>query len=187
MDLAEINKLEHQLNVPIGFFEALLDDDWSFVIKLHAFIEAAISHLLFTHIDEPSLAATIAHLELSNARTGKMAFVKSMALLEKDSRRFITSLSELRNQLVHNISNISFSLEGLLADYTEKEKDTFIKRFALVQPPLNEKLQREMALHDPKKTIWFSTMFILLTVHNKNETFAFERYVKAHSIMFEPE
>ncbi|MCG7585650.1 hypothetical protein [Photobacterium sp. OFAV2-7] len=188
MELAEINKLEHQLSLPVGFFEALLtEDDWSFVIKLHALIEGAISHLLITHIDEPNLATTIAHLELSNTRTGKMAFVKSMTLLEKDSRRFITSLSELRNQLVHNISNISFSFKGLLSNYTEKEKDAFIKRFAIVQPPLNDKLRREMILHDPKKTIWFSAMTILLSVHYRNKTFALERYVKAHSIMFAPE
>ena len=188
MELAEINILEHQLGLPVGFFEALLtEDDWSFVIKLHALIEGAITHLLITHIDEPNLATTIAHLELSNTRTGKMAFVKSMTLLDKDSRRFITSLSELRNQLVHNISNISFSFNCLLSNYTEKEKNVFIKRFALVQPSLNDKILREMILDDPKKTIWFSAMRILLSVHYRNETFVLERYAKAHSIMFDLE
>jgi hypothetical protein len=116
-----------------------------------------------------------------------VAFVKSMTLLDKDGRRFITSLSELRNQLVHNISNISFSFKDLLSNYTEKEQNIFIKRFAIVQPPLNDKLRREMISHDPKKTIWFSVMRILLSVHYSNETFALKRYVKAHSIMFDLE
>jgi hypothetical protein len=79
MEQNEINELEIDLGVDVGFFESLLnEDDWSFVIKLHALLEAATGHLLVEHFDDKRLEEVIAHLEMSNQRTGKIALLKSM-------------------------------------------------------------------------------------------------------------
>src|SRR6187551_2310931 len=44
--------IEQQLGLPVGFLRELYDrgDDWSFVIKAHAFLEAALTHLLAKHL-----------------------------------------------------------------------------------------------------------------------------------------
>jgi hypothetical protein len=63
----EYAELERAVGVREGFFHRLVDeDDWSFVIKLHALFEAACAHLLLFHFREPELADIVARLELSN-------------------------------------------------------------------------------------------------------------------------
>ena len=77
--------LEAKLGIKPGFFKSLDDDDendWSFVIKLHALVEAAVSHLLTEQLHRSELSGLFARLEISNETTGKAAFVKALALLE---------------------------------------------------------------------------------------------------------
>ena len=102
----DVLELESKVGVKQGFFAALLDeDDWSFVIKLHALFEAACTHLLLFHFKEPDLAEVVSRLELSNKTTGKLAFLSRLELLGKEGRRLISTLSELRNNLVHDVRN----------------------------------------------------------------------------------
>jgi hypothetical protein len=126
-----VAEIEIQLGLPVGFLRELYnrEDDWSFVIKSHAFIEAALTHLLAGHLGKPDLLPVFAHLETSNTRTGKLAFVKAFDLLDKGARRFIHTLSEIRNDLVHEISNVSFTFEKHVAGLSEKERREFIGAF----------------------------------------------------------
>jgi hypothetical protein len=51
-----ILELESKLGLDQGFFGNLQsEDDWSFVIKLHALFEAACTHLLLFHFQELEL------------------------------------------------------------------------------------------------------------------------------------
>jgi uncharacterized protein YutE (UPF0331/DUF86 family) len=122
--------LEPELGVTPGFFNSLLEeDDWSFVIKLHALIEAAATHLLLEVLDKPETRDVISFLELSNPRTGKIVFLKSMGLLDSKSRSFIQTLSEVRNKLVHNVANVNLSLEQFVANLPDADKKGFNKAF----------------------------------------------------------
>jgi len=115
--------LEAELGVTPAFFNGLLkEDDWSFVIKLHSLIEAAATHLLVEVLDKPEARDVISFLELSNSRTGKIAFLDSMDLLDSNSRRFIQTLSEVRNKLVHNVANVNLSLEQFVANLPDPDK-----------------------------------------------------------------
>ncbi len=52
--------LERRIGLPEGFFAHLLDEnDWSFIIKLHALFEAACTHMLLFHFQEPELEGLI--------------------------------------------------------------------------------------------------------------------------------
>jgi hypothetical protein len=116
-----ILELESKIGVPPKFFLRLNDaDDWTFVIKLHALFEAACTHLLLHHLQEPELASVISRLELSNKATGKIAFLTKLGLIGKDNRRYISTLSELRNSLVHDVRNHEFSLPDLVAGLTQQ-------------------------------------------------------------------
>src|SRR3546814_8687791 len=76
-----------KIGVRENFFKDLLgEDDWSFVIKLHALFEAAFTHLLLFHFKEPELTDIFARLELSNKATGKIAFLGKLELLGKDNQ-----------------------------------------------------------------------------------------------------
>jgi len=57
-----LEELETRLCLPMGFCEGLRrEDDWSFIIKLHALLEAALTALLAAKIGQ-ELHATFARL-----------------------------------------------------------------------------------------------------------------------------
>ena len=115
-----LGRLERDCGLPIGFCLALLrESDWSFVIKLHALLETAVSQLLVNALARKELADVFASLEMSNTKTGKLAFVKSLNLLPKAHLDFIRALSELRNQLAHRVQNVSFNIT---AHFSEERK-----------------------------------------------------------------
>jgi len=127
-----IHEIEKEIKVPEGFFKGLLnEDDWSFIIKIHALIEAVISFLLVKSLSKPKLKNVISFLELSNTRTGKLAFIKDLNLLKKKHRRFIKCLSEIRNSLTHNVSNVGINLDGFFNELNKQKRDEYINGICL--------------------------------------------------------
>ena len=127
----EISDYENKVGVPEGFFYDLQNEnDWSFIIKLHALIESACTQLLTFHFNDDELKDIFSRLELSNKTTGKVAFLKKCNLLGEEYRRYICSLSELRNQLVHNIDNCNYSLTDMINKFSESELKTFAINFS---------------------------------------------------------
>jgi len=126
-----IQRIERGLQLPDDFLVGLLNerDDWSFVIKTHALIELAVNHALIATLRKPEVSKVIERLELSNQATGKLALIKSLALLDKEHRSFIRWLSELRNHLVHDARNVAFDLDRYGNDLDRKEANLFNKRF----------------------------------------------------------
>lgn len=134
-----ILELEARVGVPTNFFRELnATDDWSFVIKLHALFEAVCSHLLLFHFQEPDLADVFNRLELSNKTTGKIAFLAKCGLLGKESRRFVSTLSELRNSLVHDVQNSQFSFSS----FVERLDPTELKSIAIAFSPFETHIRR---------------------------------------------
>jgi len=109
-----LGRLERDCDLPSGFCLGLLkkddESDWSFVIKLHALLETAVSQLLVHSLARKELTDVFASLEMSHTKTGKLAFVKALDLLPKAHLDFIRTLSELRNQLAHRVKNVSFNI-----------------------------------------------------------------------------
>jgi hypothetical protein len=104
-------KIENELGLPTNFLWNLRhDDDWSVIIKLHALIETAVTHLLVRYFGHDELEDVFSNMELGNVRAGKVVFLSKLNCLEESQRGFIRSLSKLRNHLVHDIRNVRFSL-----------------------------------------------------------------------------
>ncbi len=176
-----IADIENQLGLPAGFLRSLYDheNDWSFVIKSHAFLEAALTHLLAEHLGKEDLLPVFAYLETSNVRTGKLAFVKAFDLLDKGARRFIHTLSELRNDLVHEVSNVSFDFTSYVSSLSDKERKDFIGAFdyAFVevvqasQRPMDDRLRATLdriVLTAPRLALVAGVAMIGLDIYFKN-------------------
>jgi hypothetical protein len=157
-DIAELKLLENRLSVPEGFIVGLLDEsDWGFVIKLHALLEATITELLTVALRTPELARCISHLPLSDTRIGKVEFTAPFEILEKDHRRFIRSLSELRNALVHDVTNVNFDLRAHVALLDNAQFSRFAQSFhveAYFQPDLSDDSAQAEIFQNPKVYIW---------------------------------
>ncbi len=106
------NWMEESLGVPLtALFNTFKnDDDWTFVIKIHAIIEAALNQILITQMGNPSLDRIIEKLETNNRRTGKIAFIRAYDLLPDKACLFIRLLSEIRNDAVHDARNFGLNL-----------------------------------------------------------------------------
>jgi hypothetical protein len=109
----ELADFEEHLGLAPGFLVGVAaEDDWSFVIKTHAMIEAAVSQMLAEACGKPEWLGVFSRLSLGDTTSGKLAFVKAIDWLHEPDRRFIRKLSEIRNDLVHNVSQTKFSLES---------------------------------------------------------------------------
>lgn len=84
--IAWVGQFEKDIGLPAGFLVNLLikEDDWSFIIKLHALVEAAVSHLLATICGE-ELLTVFTRLQLSSETVGKLAFAKALHTLDTDT------------------------------------------------------------------------------------------------------
>ena len=68
--------LRESIGFPGDLFLDLLEtDDWTFVIKLHALVEAGLNHLLTSHFKRPELEDVFSGMENSNTKSGKLAFI----------------------------------------------------------------------------------------------------------------
>lgn len=126
-----IQMLEEKVGLQSGFLVKLYEeDDWSFVIKLHALMEAACTHLIMAHLEKPELVDVIGRLELSGKTIGKTVILRKLHLLGEYDRRFISSLSELRNKLVHDIRFSNFTLLKYIQSLDPKSIKNFTESFA---------------------------------------------------------
>jgi len=161
--------LEERIGVTPGFFERLDTDDdtdWAFVIKLHALIEAAISHLLAMELRRNELEKVFSRLDISNKHTGKAAFVEALELLDKPARTFMHSLSTLRNSLVHDVKNVDFDLEKYVSEMSDQKKKQFVLDFNLLSTEVTNDI-RKLFLVDPRQALWYSGMAFLGLVYLK--------------------
>jgi hypothetical protein len=114
--------------LPVAFVQGLRDsDDWSFIIKIHSMVEAALNQLVVNGIGDDRLLEVIMRLDTSDPNRGKIAFVKALNLLPKDARAFVSMLSKLRNELVHDLSHFDFSLSKWLKEMDANQLDNLIK------------------------------------------------------------
>lgn len=165
-----ISDLEQKICLPRGFCESLIaEDDWSFVIKTHALFEAALSQLLSHHLGKPELLDVLSRLETSNNSTGKLAIAKALGYLEDEERRLIRSWSELRNALVHDVTNTSFNLKAHLMLMSPNNQKQYLLNFYMeewYQPNIKTDEGFLEAIDNPKDFLFKGALSLLYQLSN---------------------
>jgi hypothetical protein len=175
-----IARLETALGLTDGFFVGLAkEDDWSFVVKCHALMESACSYLLTAYFDSPAYADIFSRLEMSNKKTGKLAFLRAAGIIVPEEASFIVALSELRNSLVHNIHRVPFKFQDHVSSLDKNQEHSFAKSFgyAYLDSDDNDKLilkDSRPILSDPKSAILHGIKLILDIILLQVETHKFE-------------
>lgn len=109
--------LHDTTGIPIGIIRRMEDaDDWTFVITLHAMIEAVLNNMIVVKLGHPELRGIISNTDTGDRQRGKLALAKTLDLLSERERKFIRILSELRNDIVHNISEFEFSFAKWISE-----------------------------------------------------------------------
>ena len=160
--------LEKWLQDNVGISRSLLDsldadDDWTFVIKMHGILEAALNHLLLVRLDNPTLARTISRLETSNARTGKLAFIKAYGLLKDNACLFVQTLSEIRNRAVHDVKNFDLKLRNYLASLDSQQLKKWKTAMGSWIVGTPSELLLNFSVSHPRQAIFNCCMMIIIT------------------------
>src|SRR2546425_2976603 len=159
-----VTEFEKELGLGEGFFVNLLlkEDDWSFIIKLHALVEAAVSHLLAATCGE-KLLDVFARLDLSSDAIGKVAFAKSLDVLDAGERTFIRKLSEIRNSFAHDVRQAGTTLAAYVAVLDPNQlKSLKVAVGPGVDPfPIGSRFVPELDFvrDNPKLCIWLRALF----------------------------
>lgn len=175
----DLGALEEAFGLPRKFIDNLInEDDWSLVIKSHALLESACADMLCHYFGKYELADIFAQMDMSNKRYGKIAFISALNLLSKAERRFISELSELRNTLVHNASNVTFSLSNY---FSSLPKETQKRLFSALNLRLEQVSVRDeliegvnLLIKEPKVVIWSSLTLCLSRIYIQ-DVFAIKR------------
>ncbi|NMG64813.1 hypothetical protein GPA19_07615 [Azoarcus indigens] len=166
----DLAALEEAFGLPQKFIDGLInEDDWSLIIKSHALLESACSGMLCHYFGKYELIDIFAHLDMSNKKYGKIAFISALKLLSKAERRFISELSELRNMLVHNASNVTFSLENYFSNATKEKQERYHSALNLRLKKISTKTEViegvNLLIKEPKSVIWSSLTQCLSSIY----------------------
>lgn len=161
-----VDRLEKGIGLPHRFYENLVDDgdDWSFILKVHALMEASLTMLLTERIggrnvpDFPTLSDALAHLEMSRSHVGKVELASTLGLIGDQDRRLLRFLSELRNTFVHRIENVTLTLQEYIAARDRNQRRNFVNTFS-AEP--TEHTTRVILSH-PRRSIWFFSLLLLM-------------------------
>jgi hypothetical protein len=159
--------LERDVGLAAGFCRRLLEeDDWSFVVKLYALLEAATTQLLVARFRDERLEDLLAELDLGSRASGKVAFAAALGLLSTQERRFIAMLIQLHRHILHSVNLTHFTFESYLAGLDGDGKRKFIDAFAhgleprvaLATTPVG---RRAVVMQHPKLAIWSTAIACL--------------------------
>lgn len=174
--LSDAALIEEELQLPAGFIESLeQEDDWSFIIKSHALIEAALSTWIASHLDQPELIEPLSYIEIGHPKYGKVALTASLRLTSPYDRKLINNLTKLRNLLAHRIDYISFDLNSYISSLDKNQKQQFFDAFSYfyIRTDSNGKPvypEKDVVFNNPKQAIYLGVLMLLafISVHMEN-------------------
>lgn len=175
-----VRQFELDLSLPEGFFQDLLhEDDWSFVIKLHALTEAAVTHVITQELGRQELADIITSLSTSNDRNGKIAFARALGCLSDADIRFIRELSGIRNRFAHDVRHAGKTLAQHVSSMSAHQFAQFQSAFGPGDGPVllagRSVSATDFVRHNPKLSIWIAGMYVLASAYQQKELSALAR------------
>ena len=160
LDELEFELYENELGINEDIIRSIIaEDDWGFIIKGHAFIEAVFSSLLTKHIKEnDGVKKVITFLPLSDARIGKLELAEYVLGLKKEHKRYIKRLSRIRNAFAHDVKYVSSDLSQYLANMDKNQEKEFLKDFAWTN------VTPDTFMKHPRKCITISFLMMLCII-----------------------
>ncbi|MFN7917391.1 MAG: hypothetical protein U0Q55_18745 [Vicinamibacterales bacterium] len=161
-----LKRLSHILKLREDFLaDLLLDkDDWSFVVKSHALLEAAVCALLVVHLRKHELDEVLSEQVEMSAR---IEMTKALGLTTDADRKAMRALSNLRNRLVHNAKDTNFRFVEHFKnkDVRRNFSDTFGHAWPDPVPGTDPSTSRsDYVIANPKLAIFQSVTGIALHV-----------------------
>ena len=157
-----------QLQKHVSFVTELLSgDDWSFVIKAQALIEACVTQAIVIRLGENRIIKMIEVMPLVGDEVSKLKIAKDLNILNSAQRKFVIHMATLRNRLAHRVDCVNFKfsehIETLNKDGYRNWKESIVW-FCNEQ---TEKQQwQEISIKNPRASVLMGVFMIaaLLTI-----------------------
>lgn len=160
--------IERKLGLPDGYFSKFdFGDDWSLIVRLHALIESSITGGLTIVYKGENCTTLINHLPLKG-KNGKIGLAKKLGLITREHYIFIEKLSKLRNELVHDISNIKLTITDYFKDEALFEIMTDSIESSNLKTDHDLLVEKEFSDFELKKQIIMTTVFLIVYVFIKS-------------------
>lgn len=133
---------------------------------------------------KPTLDKVYALLDTSDTKKGKLAFAREMGLLGDNYRRYVVSLSQVRNKFIHDVRNVGSTLETYMASLDANQISAFVRDVSLgydrnmevsgKQVPLQQFVRENL-----KYGFWLGALDLLSDIYIQKERVSLEtRYTK---------
>ncbi|WP_040508528.1 hypothetical protein [Leptospira wolffii] len=160
------------------FNKIIKDDDWSFIIKSQAVLESSVLNLLIAKSGDQKFEKYFNRLSLN----AKVELLKDLDLCSNSIKRYIQSISQLRNRLAHDPEEISFSFKKLIKNMSPSDKKNFINSFNINnENPLSEEFKK-LILSKTKSAIYLNTITIIVLFSFERERLILEREMMSMQI-----
>lgn len=115
--------LESRLGIESGFLFKLKRDssDWSFLVRLAIFIQAALAHAVAHALGRAELEDYCARMNLNARHGGLVALAQQLGVIGTGDVAYIDGVSELRNRYAHQLENINRPLPAFIASLSPQD------------------------------------------------------------------
>ena len=157
-----VNLFEDSVSLPKGFFNDLpSQDDWSFIIKIHALLETLVTQAICSAVGKTELQGILGKLAFANSSTGKMAFARELGLLDSTQLNYLVVLTKIRNAYVHDISSIGYSLNTVIDNLNESERLNICKAATPIWEDDDKKAYLLFLRTLPKRILWMCALGVI--------------------------
>jgi hypothetical protein len=119
-----LTEMEREIGLPDRFLLDLVEEsDWSFVIKLHALLEAALAQALVAEIGDTRLSEIVSRLTLQN----KLRWAGTLGILGPPDTTLMDRLARIRNYAAHSLDGLSFTFSGYVESLSAEERSSTLK------------------------------------------------------------
>src|SRR5262249_32739677 len=106
------------------------EDDWSFIIKAHALIDAVLTHMLVAAVRKEELRNRFAKMGLRE----KLRFATDLKLITRRELACIEALSDIRNLLAHDVTYAQFRVDEWVKALPPDQHERFALKFQPYRP-----------------------------------------------------
>ncbi len=159
---------------PMSFPKLISErDDWSFIVKLHAIIECALTRLLEKRNTDHDFDDPISF-------TGKLQLLQSvLAVPEEEYRSFLVALNYLRNRFAHEAKYIVADLQTVFQEIPSRRRQSVLECLGVCYFPHGQSPDRmQLSVRRANMTRQFPRPVILISAGYALEMLSLAYYVK---------
>ena len=137
MDLGRaVESLGKALGLRSDLFARMsIEDDWSFVIKAQAILEAALTHFNTGRVNNAAVSKVLESLTVRGQRASKLALFVALGG-STQVRDFVDSLNRVRNNFAHDVQYVDHTLTDWIREHSEeKEFNSTVEKLLFRIPP----------------------------------------------------